>query len=80
VTSSRSLERRLLCLESLRKYYSIAFALDYKRFEVYAKIVKRADCWRDNGQDDPVVHQIEDEDYNENPVLAVMALVKTLGG
>jgi hypothetical protein len=53
------------------KYYVLAIALNYTRFEVFSK-----DCdkelikWRDNDENDPVVHQLGDDDeYNVNPVI-----------
>lgn len=55
------------------KYYVIAFALDYARFEIYSK-----DCnkelikWRENDANDPIVNRITDEDYNEDPVAKLM--------
>ncbi|MFS8160395.1 MAG: hypothetical protein ACMG6E_09370, partial [Candidatus Roizmanbacteria bacterium] len=57
------------------KYYVIAFALDYVRFEIYSK-----DCdkilikWRENDATDPIKGIIKGE-YNQNPVIT---LVKSL--
>ena len=53
----------------------IAFALDFKRFEIYSK-----DCdkelihWHENDDNDPIAETgiISDEDYNENPVIQIV--------
>jgi len=59
------------------KYYVVAFALDYQRFEVYSKDCnKKLIEWREDCDSDPVVRQIADDDYNENPVLAMMAALR----
>lgn len=58
------------------KYYVIAFAIDYKKFEVYSKDCdKKIIVWRENSEKDPIVHQIVDDDYNENPVIPMMKAI-----
>lgn len=60
-------------INRFEKYYVIAFALDFTRFEVYSK-----DCdkelikWRENDENDPVIGLIEDPEYNMNPVIRLM--------
>lgn len=55
------------------KYYVIAWAVDHTRFEVYSK-----DCdkmliqWGEGKNDGEIKGMIEDEDYNENPVITMM--------
>lgn len=57
----------------VEKYYVIAFAINWTRFEVFSK-----DCdkelikWRAEDQNDPVVYQITDTTYNESPVIKLM--------
>ncbi len=56
-----------------QKYYVIAYAIDYTRFEVYSK-----DCdkelikWRDDDKNDTIEGIIDDVDYNENPVISLL--------
>lgn len=60
------------------KYWSVAFALDYARFEVYAKdIDKELIKWRENDGEDPVYHQVRG-DYNANPVFAAVAAAQAV--
>lgn len=55
------------------KYYVIAFALNYTRFEVFSKDYdKELIKWRDNDENDVMKGKIEDDDYNENPVITLM--------
>jgi len=55
------------------KYYVVAFALDFTRFEVYSK-----DCdkelikWRENDKNDKIKGILKDSNYNENPVITLM--------
>jgi len=55
------------------KYYVIAFALNFTRFEVFSK-----DCdkelikWRDNDESDEIKGLLVDDNYNENPVITMM--------
>ncbi len=68
------LENRYWCRNRFEKYYVPAFALDYTRFEVFSKdCEKELISWRP-GQDDqaPMVNQITNPDYNENPVISLM--------
>ena len=55
------------------KYYVIAFAINYTRFEVFSKDCdKKLITWRPEDGNDPVKGIIDDEDYNENPVISFM--------
>jgi hypothetical protein len=62
----------------VNKYYVLAIALDYTRFDIYSK-----DCdkvlikWRDNDENDPIVGVIENPNYNENPVASLMRNLQT---
>lgn len=54
----------------VNKYYVLAFAVNYARFEVYSKERdKELIKWRENDRGDRVHHQVSDAEYNENPVL-----------
>jgi hypothetical protein len=61
------------------KYYVIAFAINYTRFEVYSK-----DCdkelikWRENDSNDPIKGIITNPNYNENPVVTAVALFSSI--
>ena len=71
--TKRLLKSKYYVINRYEKYYVIAFALDYARFEIYSK-----DCdkelikWRENDATDPIVSRIANEDYNENPVAKLM--------
>lgn len=55
------------------KYYVIAFAVDYSRFEVFSKDYdKELISWDDN--EGPILENglITNPDYNENPVVTMM--------
>ena len=61
------------------KYYVLAFAIDYMRFEVYSKdYMKKLIKWRDNDEGDPVVHQVVDPDYHVSPVIRLLAAINEL--
>lgn len=64
----------------VNKYYVVAFALDYTRFEIYSKDCdKQLINWQvdnEKAKNAKIVHQIEDPDYNENPVITTL---KSLG-
>lgn len=57
-----------------QKYYVIAFALDYTRFEVYSKDCdKKLIDWETPEQTNAVIKGIiTDEDYNVNPVIKLI--------
>lgn len=62
-------------MNRVNKYYVVAFALDYTRFEVFSKdCEKELIRWRPESDDDPVALKgiIENPDYNENPVVTFM--------
>lgn len=60
------------------KYYVIAWAIDYTRFEVYSKDYdKKLIKWREHDENDPIVGIVDDPAYNENPVIK---LVQELNG
>ncbi len=55
------------------KYYVIAFAIDYMRFEIFSKDCdKELTKWRDDDQTDPVDKSIQNEDHNENLIVTCM--------
>ena len=57
-------------LNRYEKYYVVAFALNYTRFEVFSKDCdKELITWPEDG---PIVNVIDDPDYNENPVIRLM--------
>ena len=67
-------ERGYYCLNRYEKYYVVAFALDYKRFEVFSKdCSKELIKWRVDDADDPVVGRVSDPEYNLNPVIRSMS-------
>lgn len=54
-------------MNRFEKYYVIAFALNYTRFEVFSKDCdKELISWAVEG---PIKGIIKDDDYNENPVI-----------
>lgn len=66
--------KRFFVRNRYNKYYVIAFAIDYTRFEIFSKdYSKKLISWRDN-EDDPISEEgiIIDENYNENPVETLM--------
>jgi hypothetical protein len=70
------LKNKYYVLNRVNKYYVIAFALNFHRFDVFSKDCdKQLIKWRQEDQDDPVVRQIEDPDYNENPVITMMRTI-----
>jgi hypothetical protein len=59
-------------LNRVNKYYVVAFALDWVRFEIYSKdCPKEVVKWRKNDGDDPIVARAP-ADYDVNPVLRFM--------
>lgn len=65
-----------LVYNRVNKYYVVAFALDYTRFEIYSKDCdKQLIDWcvdNEKAKNAKIVHQIEDPDYNENPVIQIL--------
>ena len=67
------INNKYYCWNRYNKYYVIAFAIDYIRFSVFSK-----DCdkivikWRDEDQDDQIVPDNLDNNYNENPVISLL--------
>lgn len=58
------------------KYYVIAFAIDFLRFEVFSKDCdKKRIKWRKDDSGDPVIHNITCKNYNENPVIRLMKTI-----
>lgn len=58
-------------LNRYEKYYVVAFALNYTRFEVFSKDCdKELITWPEDG---PIVGVISDPDYNESPVIKLLA-------
>lgn len=58
------------------KYYVIAFAIDFLRFEVFSKDCdKKRIKWRRDDSSDPVIHNITCKNYNENPVIRLMKTI-----
>ena len=61
------------CWNRFEKYYVIAFAIDYVRFEVFSKYCdKELIKWRENDTYDEIKENIEDDNYNENPVITLL--------
>lgn len=55
------------------KYYVVAYALNYTKFEVYSKDCdKKLIKWRVDDDNDQVKGIIVDPNYNENPVITFM--------
>jgi len=69
------IEKKYYVFNRYNKYYVIAFAIDFVRFEVFSK-----DCdkelikWRHDDANDPIVGIISDPNYNENPVVKFIRL------
>lgn len=67
------LSDKFYVINRYEKYYVIAFALDFTRFEVYSKdCSKELIKWRSTDANDPVAGLITDGDYNMNPVIKLM--------
>ena len=65
--------KKYYVINRFEKYYVIAFAIDYTRFEVYSKDSdKELIKWRTADSNDAVVGQISDPEYNLNPVIKLM--------
>jgi hypothetical protein len=57
------------------KYYVIAFAIDFTRFEVFSRDCdKRLIKWRENDEADPITGIITNDDYNISPVIKMLKL------
>ena len=70
---SELLDKNYYVLNRYQKYYVIAFAINYTRFEIYSKDCnKKLIRWRDDDKKDKVEGIIVDENYNENPVITFM--------
>lgn len=54
-----------------QKYYVIAWAIDYTRFEIYSEDCEDVIEWGE-GKSGGIKGIIENEDYNENPVITTM--------
>lgn len=54
-----------------QKYYVIAFAIDYTRFEIYSKDCDKKVIEWGEGQG-PIKGVIQNENYNENPVVTLL--------
>lgn len=71
--ANRLQNNRYIVSNRVEKYYVMAFALDYTRFEVFSKDCdKQLIKWRDDDNDDKIVGFITDDEYNENPVIKLM--------
>lgn len=58
-------------LNRIEKYYVVAFAINYTRFEIYSKDCdKKLISWRENDESDPIAKNgiLYDDDYNICPV------------
>jgi hypothetical protein len=73
-TNAQSLlEDKYLVYNRVSKYYVLAFAVNWARFDVYSKDCdKKLMTWRDNDENDPIVDRIVGEDYRENPVVTLL--------
>ena len=58
-------------LNRFEKFYVIAFAIDFVRFEIFSKDCEKQliDWGSDNGK---IVNVIDNENYNENPVVTLL--------
>lgn len=68
------LNDKYIVYNRVSKYYVLAFSVNWTRFDVYSK-----DCdaqlinWRDNDEHDPIAFRVnENENYNQNPVIALL--------
>lgn len=56
------------------KYYAIAFSINYTRFEIFSKDCdKQLIHWRSDDSNDPIKGIINENNYNENPVLNIIS-------
>ena len=70
---SKLRKKRYYVRNRYEKYYVIAFAIDYVRFEIYSKDCdKQLIKWREDDANDKIVGLIADENYNDNPVVRLM--------
>lgn len=65
-------EQGYYCLNRYQKYYVVAFALNYTRFEVFSKDCDKEIINWGNDKEGEIVHRIQNEKYNENPVVSFM--------
>lgn len=74
--AEKLIEQGYFVFNRVNKYYVVAFALDYTRFEIYSKDCdKQLIDWcvdNEKAKNAKIVHQIEDPDYNENPVIQIL--------
>jgi hypothetical protein len=69
------LDRNYSVWNRYEKYYVIAFALNYTRFEIFSKDCdKQLIQWREKDENDEVTGLITDDNYNENPVITVLKM------
>lgn len=67
------LENQYYVRNRWEKYYVIAYAINFVRFEIFSKECDKCLIkWRENDQDDPIVSIISDPDYNQNPVCRLL--------
>lgn len=64
-------QQQYYVLNRMQKYYVLAFALNYTRFEIYSKGCDKRTSPEQTSKA-KVVHQIDDPDYNENPVIRLL--------
>lgn len=74
--AEKLIENSYFVYNRVNKYYVVAFALNYTRFEIYSKDSdKQLIDWcvdNEKAKNAKIVHQIEDPDYNENPVIQIL--------
>ena len=69
------------CWNRYQKYYVVAFSIDYVRFNVFSK-----DCdkmvikWRKDDQNDEIIPDDLDNNYNENPVISLLSDLRYYDG
>lgn len=66
------LENKYCVYNRFEKYFVVAFALNYTRFEIYSKDSRKELIkWRDNDEHDEI-RGIINYDHNENPVAMLL--------
>jgi len=73
--TSSLMEKEYYVRNRVSKYYVIAFAINYTRFEIYSKDCDKELISWNNDNNGPIKGIINDLDYNVNPVIK---LIKSL--
>ena len=60
-------------LNRYEKFYVIAFAINYTKFEIFSKDCdKKLIKWRSDDANDKITGIIDNKNYNENPVVTLL--------